>query len=255
MLQRDISRESRIRKLIRTIYEEEYFSFMNCNGLPRFQINFDQKNPRISMMIIPKVKGEDYILKTNISFTEIMQNNARSLLFHEFTHIYDRELLLEECSWGEKGLLLGLYTEFHATIIQMKIAIGFQSESENTSFTSSAMINDAFDEMSFLDYITRDWEDNFAFFKRWLEDGCPISRIECLLDQTMYLSAKLFFAKRYGTTPFNYLGTFHFSDIFGDSYSKLLNIFESGIINKGTMFEALQYTIDMKKHCLKKYVR
>lgn len=93
----------------------------------------------IARIIPPNNRNGKYILKIDYSLY-FMNNVLKSILFHEFTHILDYSSLFNNLD--DQEALIKLYSEYHASQIQMKALLGFYNLEDNKNIMFKDMIYD-----------------------------------------------------------------------------------------------------------------
>ena len=121
-----LSEENEMSKTIHDIYEE-YQVFMQTSNLPEYQIHFKRKNKSRSLDMAC-VEYEHGVYHLYISDDAYHSNIRKEILFHEFTHIYDREYLYNKYRFGRDGRMADInthpFTEIHAEQVRFLYMLG-----------------------------------------------------------------------------------------------------------------------------------
>ena len=124
-----LSEEEKMTEVIHDIYEE-YQVFMQTTDMPEYQIHFKSKNKsRFSRSLdMACVEYEQGIYHLYISDDVYNSNIRKEILFHEFTHIYDREYLYNKYRFGRDGRMADInthpFTEIHAEQVRFLYMLG-----------------------------------------------------------------------------------------------------------------------------------
>ena len=143
-------------KRILKIYEE-YQRFMSVNDMPRYKIHFKKKS--IETLELASVEYEDEIYHLYISDVANNSINIKGILFHEFTHIYDREYLYGKYRFSKDGNKSNIhthaFTEIHAEQIKFLFMLGLKDINDTSNnIHHNAMIYNMEDKQSpFYDYL------------------------------------------------------------------------------------------------------
>lgn len=103
---------------IKTSYMD-YKRFVCCPELPQFDIRYVDSisDKSIDYKANVYLFGEKIIL--NININSLSDKNFKPTLVHEFTHIYDFHMLLKSCTKDFLEDNLRLYSEYHASQIEI----------------------------------------------------------------------------------------------------------------------------------------
>lgn len=109
--------------------KSSYCKFVNINNMPSFKIKtFNNKSSATSF--ISRSKNGIQILNIQDNYVPILKNNAIPVIYHEFTHIVDNEMLLPELDYKTKEPYIKMYSEYHAIQVQMRTSLHFESYNE-----------------------------------------------------------------------------------------------------------------------------
>ena len=133
---------------------QTYAEFMNVIDLPKYKLDFYySKEHCTSSCTHPKNADGFHKINVNELLIPTHGDNARAIAYHEFTHIYDHHYLLQNMSEEDKNGILLAYTEYHATMVQMKTALSFKTEDENKNIAIQDIVYDGIKTKSVKDYI------------------------------------------------------------------------------------------------------
>lgn len=125
-------------------YYTEFQKFMDWDYPLDFKIEaFSGKHEgRNSWATIqpPKRPGEPYILEVDITASSVRKNDYKSLLFHEFTHIYDDLTIHERVKKNGVENPGSWYTEAHATEIELMCSCGMEALNSTSKVYLADMI-------------------------------------------------------------------------------------------------------------------
>lgn len=145
-----------VEKRILEIYKE-YQSFMSVNDMPRYKIHFKKKS--VETLELASVEYEDEIYHLYISDVAYNSINIKGILFHEFTHIYDREYLYNKYRFSKDGNLSNIhthtFTEIHAEQIKFLFMLGLKDINDiQTNISHNTIVYDMDNkESEFYDYL------------------------------------------------------------------------------------------------------
>lgn len=124
-----LSEEKEMTKTIHDIYEE-YQAFMQTPDMPEYQIHFKSKNKNyfsrsLDMACLEYEQGIYHLYFSDDAYNS---NIRKEILFHEFTHIYDREYLYNKYRFGRDGRMADInthpFTEIHAEQVRFLYMLG-----------------------------------------------------------------------------------------------------------------------------------
>lgn len=106
---KDNKRTMKLEQIIKATYRN-YQGFMNIEQLPDFKVIFQKSN---QSQFLAEVRYTPFLtLFINQDLIEIQTEVFPSILYHEFTHIYDPHILFGDYKDRDEDLL-HLYTEYH----------------------------------------------------------------------------------------------------------------------------------------------
>lgn len=156
------SEKKSMEKVIAEIYET-YQAFMETSDMPIYELYFKKKSNK--NLELASLEYDHGIYKLYISDEAYNRENRKETLFHEFTHIYDKEYLSREYHFTKDvDRKTYVYTEIHAEQIKFIYMLGaetinskLQNVNENTM-----ILNMLGNRQSFYAYLQQ--------FKRKLEN-------------------------------------------------------------------------------------
>lgn len=154
-MQLSTTEEMELKQEINDIYKE-YQVFMETSDMPGYNLIFKEQR-KCEIAATEYVKGQGHNLY--ISDTLFKEPNKKARLFHEFTHIYDKEYL--DAVYGfTKGTARSdrcthVYTEIHAEQVRFLYMLGCNSiTDEPKNVTENTIIYDLCGkETTFYDYL------------------------------------------------------------------------------------------------------
>ncbi|MBC5688226.1 hypothetical protein H8S37_04690 [Mediterraneibacter sp. NSJ-55] len=120
-------------------YKEEYKKFMLISTFPDFNIVIDDTLGANLKTTFDK--GIPTFLLSSTYIPEL-KSNARPGVYHELTHILHDSTILTGLNKQQREPYIKWYTEYYATQVQMKAALGFNNYYENYKFQLSTKVND-----------------------------------------------------------------------------------------------------------------
>lgn len=122
-----LSEEEEMTKTIHDIYEK-YQAFMQTTDMPEYQIHFKNRNCFSRSLDMACIEYEQGIYHLYVSNYAYNSNIRKEILFHEFTHIYDREYLYNKYRFGRDGRMADInthpFTEIHAEQVRFMYMLG-----------------------------------------------------------------------------------------------------------------------------------
>lgn len=139
---------------------EDYKLFTNITDFPNFDIVVDSSNIDETLDNLAVSLGSaDYELSTGkqklVLYESVFNKmvNPRSLLFHEFTHIYDDKAFINQD--GRKKIAFHGVTEYHAAQIELLYLVGAASVNHIDNFSMNKKILSHFMEESIQEFLER----------------------------------------------------------------------------------------------------
>lgn len=116
-------------KIIFTIYKyyDDFKKFMSSEQLPDIKIKrLFENNVYAKLNHNDLIKGK-YILNINIDLFKYNEKFIRSILFHEFTHVYDFYMIHSNFTNEETLNLMTSYSEYNASKIELISQLGIDN--------------------------------------------------------------------------------------------------------------------------------
>ena len=237
---------------------------MGTQNLPKFDLNlvlednssFDYHDGGV--MLLPNAKRSGYILCIEKQTILDHVDNGLSVLFHEFTHLYDNESYLLNTPIVERSKILTYASECHASIIQLKCATGFE-EQDKKSINSNTLICDRRRRIPFFTYLENYISEQCAFLNEWKKSGCLCFGYNTVFTHFMYTIGHICFARAYCNDKLpEYCDCSCYTMVLGPSASRIVDIMENNIMNDDTVIavndliaEIPQYIADRELDLLK----
>lgn len=122
-----------------TVYEiyKEYQKFMHITDMPEYKIYIKSKRKSyflhsLDMACEEYEQGKYYLYVSDVAYDI---NIKKEILFHEFTHIYDREYLYNKYHFSKEGKLADInihpFTEIHAEQVRFLYMLGCKDINDN----------------------------------------------------------------------------------------------------------------------------
>ena len=160
------------------------------------------------------------VLEVSKLYFIALKQGAVSVLYHEFTHVYDDYMIKPLNKIEELGL--NIYTEYHASVVQMMTATGFNSYYKDKQISITSRIRDALDDRITKDYLEKQHRLNSELYIDTTNIGESFKNAR---KQMFYYIGKMYFAQKYikeDTTELLSLETF--INIFGENVITLKDV-------------------------------
>lgn len=132
---------------------EDFFRFMNMSyDINDVNIRYDDYLQDCGQHV---EKDNEHFIVLNQSNLEAYSDYGEGVIFHELTHYIDHEYFLSMQS-DECRKFQCLYTEFHATYIQMMKWCGFRSPEDATTVLPSQLIPGIGNEIKIMDFYVQE---------------------------------------------------------------------------------------------------
>lgn len=128
--------EDDMKKTVYDIYEE-YQDFMCITDMPEYKIYFKSKGKGLFTHSLDMAAEEYEQVTYNLYVSNVAydSNVRKEILYHEFTHIYDREFLYNKYRFGKEGKLADInthpFTEIHAEQVRFLYMLGCKNINDN----------------------------------------------------------------------------------------------------------------------------
>lgn len=131
-----------------------YQFFMETTDMPTYMIHFKKKcNKNLEIASVEYEQGEYHLYISDEGYNS---NIIKEILFHEFTHVYDKEYLYKEYRFAKEGdRKTYVYTEIHAEQIKFLYMLGAEtvnSKLQNVN-QNTMVLNMLGDKQSFYEYL------------------------------------------------------------------------------------------------------
>lgn len=213
-----------IRQHIYNLFNTEYLPFMGLDKLCKFEIDVQEAADRKTNKYGAEVNHKDGVHTLHIAWETVVHGsqNSKSLLFHEFTHILDHETLLKDVAFNEKSPLLSLYTEYHATTVEMKAACDFKCETELGIVHPSRAVHVGIKPMSLDAFLSIARDELIAKFEAWKANNYKPDDMLFLLKLSIYFIAKAHFVQKYCPVDIHeIIDTRFLAELFGNEFSEM----------------------------------
>lgn len=229
---------------------DEFHIFMQIpNKLPDFNVNiFDSTNlkQKISVffsMTLPRTKVDKPMFNIERHALLVEQENMKSTVFHEFTHIYDNKMLIQDFDDDKRPMLLSLYTEYHAVQNQMKAAMGFNLFSDNNYFNENTPVligvkRDTKTVRAYLDFMTKDYINTLNNFYAGSKNN---TKMDILRFGIYYISICDFFERYCSDSIAAYIDKAYFDNRFGNQFKSLCDEIRTTNLSLNSFVRQIQY--------------
>lgn len=180
-------------KLLIQKYFNDYKIFMNVSNLPTPTIEVVDKFKGTTVAQTVFSSNKTPILQVSKMNSILFQQGMMSVLYHELTHIYDDYVC--DFKVDHRGFHLTPYTEFHATLIQMMVAMGYDLYSNNKKVSMFDTIHDGNKKSTFENYISHETTYNTNSLK--VDENDLKRSFNYLYHLLIYYIGKNYFAKNY----------------------------------------------------------
>lgn len=180
-------------KLLIHKYFNDYKTFMNISCLPTPTIEIVNKFAGTTVAQTRFPANKTPILQVDKNNSILFQQGTMSVLYHEFTHIYDDYVC--DFKVDRRGFHLTPYTEFHATIVQMMVGMGYDSYFDNKKVSMFDSIHDGNKNTTFDQYIQQDTAYNTTYLT--VDKNDLRKSFSYLYHLLLYYIGKHYFAQNY----------------------------------------------------------
>ena len=183
---------------------KEYMIFIGKDDLPAFSTElFNAYNNPTSAEAFMSFKNNKYIFNIEQHKFMLFPDTVKSLAFHEFTHIWDDCIFLQELAYNERKKLTHWFTEYHAVQIDMMCACGFDNISSAKILDDNTMIFRDNHPKILKEYIDFSYKGFIITIDNYMKNGCsPKDAVYTVLHTVYHQSQCDFFKKYY--KPFEY---------------------------------------------------
>ncbi len=168
-------------------YFDDFKKFMKAPSLKCPPINLVEKFDDLTCAHV-----KNGILEVSKLYFIALKQGAVSVLYHEFTHVYDDSIIVPSNDLEKFGLLT--YTEFHATVVQSMVASGYTSYYKDKKTTSNCKFVDMFDNCTIVEYFEKLNNIN----QKISVDTVNIkTSFKSAYYQMLYYFSRMYFAEKY----------------------------------------------------------
>lgn len=225
-------------------FYEEYKDFMLFYNLPKFEVkpyNGTEKKSATTSISYSKNK---FVLSIEQHQFTLARGTIKSLLFHEFTHIYDYTTILPDLSYSERNELLHAYTEYHATQVEMMCACDFKKVNDIKRIDNEQIIYNGNCPMNIIDYLIFEKQDYLETVKELVTQKCTIHDEIMVIVHSIYYQSKMDFFNKYCSFNISEVTDIYSAqNICGDKFVQLISLItNSEKLNKKEQFVS-QYNL------------
>lgn len=213
-------------------YYNEYKLFVNKKEIPQIIPDFDMSNSILNCFAYvnrEEIRGENIPIYINKSLFEYPEQYYKSILFHEFTHIYDANSIFKDEDDTKFNSLMSSYSEFHASQIEILCNIGYNRVYNiNQKFKMSTILSYKDELMDVDHYLLHPLADATAVLEHGRYDFLQLSNNEFIKkfvlvqNNIMYYLGKYNICEKFGNSkPHNFFKEFRNFEL------DVLNIYES----------------------------
>ena len=164
-----------------------YCEFMVIDSIPFFDVRTFKNNSSVQAFVNYS-KDNTPILNLKYDFIPMLKDNATPVVYHEFTHILDNDILLPKLDLKSKTPFIKMYSEYHAIQVQMKSAVHFAKYNDNQKITLDDKTYDWFKNKTVQEDIIFKTKDCIATIQDILNKKQDGYVFNLLLHCTYYLS-------------------------------------------------------------------
>lgn len=148
-------------------YVNEYVEFMGIEQFPKYALQTQEASKSTADSQGFEVAAAAFYETLTGQHTLLVSNNlclSKHLMFHEFTHILDSELYVNEDKTRYAGL--SGYTEYHASQVELAQLLGAKRIDAVPSFSMDTMISTFAGEKSVSQYVQEKYQHAIDLFSR-----------------------------------------------------------------------------------------
>ena len=214
-----------------------------------------------STVIYPENPKQKLRFRTERFNAEICGKGIKAHYYHEFTHIYDYYNMMKIFDINELSSYTRLYSEFHASEIEMKSAMGF---SDAFVFKNISLADEIFIEPNDLnlgEYIKNETSSYYreipVWFNEYNENSTPNSLanlLHRLVNHSMYYYSKVHFLEKYCIDDFSdKVNLSIFPDILGEDIKQIIELLKTDTIDKSILVSIKEYDSKISDKFFEKY--
>lgn len=170
-------------------YFDDFKKFMKAPDLQCPPINLVDKFDDLTCAHV-----KNGVLEVSKLYFIALKQGAVSVLYHEFTHVYDDSIIVPLNDLEKFGLLT--YTEFHASFVQSMIASGYTSYYKDTKTTSNSKFIYMFDNCTIAEYFEK---LNNINQKISVDTANIKTSFKSAYYQMLYYFGRMYFVEKYVT--------------------------------------------------------
>lgn len=238
--------ERDIKSIKQAIYKlyDEYKIFINCPDMPKFDVRlYKITSTEGAQAYVSLSDNSDTPYVLNICIDLLIKTSYKMVptLYHEFTHIYDLEHYGLDIELEKRASYIDMFTEFHATTVQLRKACGFSSNDTTKKLSLNDKITDISPKIKTIeDYIQA---KNVALAQSidGFNQNPSQNTLDKAIDYTVYVIANKHFINTYmGENTFNMRDFLPAINLFGNELAAI-DLFLSTEINTD---EALKFLFE-----------
>ena len=190
-----------MKRFLHGLYKD-YQCFVNISDLPNFKISFfdlKQNKGTKAYVQLPNPNQPNYILHAETTALTAIRPRLKPLYFHEFTHIWDHYTIAQQyhnLGWATINTMTTLYSEFHATVVEMQAGTGFDFYFEARILTPDSTFQADFEDVTLSEYLA---ERHSNMSKLLQSSGIPRNAETWIsfLRFLAYYIGRMYFADKY----------------------------------------------------------
>ena len=220
-----------------------------------------ERGATTSTVIYPQNPKQKLRFRTERFNAEVYGKGIKAHYYHEFTHIYDYYNMMKLFDINELASYTRLYSEFHASEIEMKIAMGFSNAfvSKNVSLAEEISIGP--NDINLGEYIKNETSSYHreipVRFKEYSENSTPSSLanlLHKLVNHSMYYYSKVHFLEKYCIDDFSdKVDMSIFPDILGEDIKHIFELLKTDTIDKSILVSLKEYGSKISDNFFEKY--
>ena len=214
-----------------------------------------------STVVYPQNPKQKLKLRTERFNSAIYGKGIKAHYYHEFTHIYDYYNMMKLFDFNEIASYTRLYSEFHASEIEMKVAMGFSTAYAFKNISLNEEISIGPNDISLGEYIKKETLSYYKgipiLFKKYNENPLPNNLailLHKLLSHSMYYYSKINFLERYCIDDFSdKVDRLIFSDVLGEEIECVFELLKTDVIDKSVLVLINEYESKIADKFIEKY--
>ena len=209
-------------KYIQTHILDMYKQFMGITYMPKINIEFQRAKTMGTVFgYIAEPKSTNIIINCDLLLA--YPENVLSRIYHEFTHVLDDYTFFKANTINNKGGLK-IYSEFHATLIELMAATGFVNQKSAKQLTTNSEIIAPTKRTTIEAY----YASEMTSAQRTI-NKCSVpleqEKFTRLKNYAYYYMAKIYFLKKYVKNYNKEMYSLNiYSDVLGDEITSMYKI-------------------------------